>query len=79
MKYTNETFIKKATEKYDNKYTYDKVNYINSQTKVEIIGNENFSETEEEVKVRVTSTSGKIKEYKIKLKQVNECKKRKKE
>ena len=37
MKYTNETFIKKATEKYDNKYTYDKVNYINSQTKVCII------------------------------------------
>ena len=34
---------------------------------VEIIGNENFSETEEEVKVRVTSTSGKIKEYKIKV------------
>ena len=37
MKYTNETFIKKATEKYGNKYTYDKVNYINSQTKVCII------------------------------------------
>ena len=37
MKYTNETFIKKAAEKYGNKYTYDKVNYINSQTKVCII------------------------------------------
>lgn len=37
MKYTNETFIKKATEKYGNKYTYDKVNYINGQTKVCII------------------------------------------
>lgn len=37
MKYTTETFIKKATEKYGNKYTYDKVNYINSQTKVCII------------------------------------------
>ena len=37
MKYTNETFIKKATEKYGNKYIYNKVNYINSQTKVCII------------------------------------------
>lgn len=37
MKYTNETFIKKATEKYGNKYIYDKVNYINGQTKVCII------------------------------------------
>ena len=37
MKYTNETFIKKATEKYGNKYIYDKVDYINSQTKVCII------------------------------------------
>lgn len=37
MKYTDETFIKKATEKYGNKYIYDKVNYINGQTKVCII------------------------------------------
>lgn len=37
MKYTNETFIKKATEKYGNIYFYYKVNYINSQTKICII------------------------------------------
>lgn len=37
MKYTTEIFIKKTTEKHYNVYIYDKVNYINSQTKICII------------------------------------------
>lgn len=35
--YTSEEFIKKAREIHGDKYIYDKVNYVNSITKVEII------------------------------------------
>ena len=34
---TTEQFIKEAKEIHGDKYNYDKVTYINSQTKVEII------------------------------------------
>ena len=34
---TKEDFIKKAREKWEDFYNYDKINYINSKTKVEII------------------------------------------
>ena len=34
IKYTESEFIKKAKEKHNNFYNYDKVNYINSSTKV---------------------------------------------
>jgi len=36
-KLTNNTFIEKANKVHNNKYDYSKVNYINSQTKIEII------------------------------------------
>jgi len=37
IKYSGDEFILKANDKHNNKYDYSKVNYINSNTKVEII------------------------------------------
>jgi len=37
IQYTNETFIKRAIEVQGNKYNYDRVQYVNSHTKVIII------------------------------------------
>jgi len=36
QRFTKEIFIERANEKHNNKYTYEKVNYIDSQTKVSI-------------------------------------------
>ena len=36
MKYTNESWIKKAKSKYGNRFSYEKTNYINSYHKVKI-------------------------------------------
>ena len=36
-KYTNESFIEKASLIHSNKYNYDKIEYVNNKTKIKII------------------------------------------
>ena len=37
MRYTKEEFVRRATARHGNKYNYDKVVYVGSQVKVEIV------------------------------------------